>query len=233
MKIAVTRLEEKSKGTQELFAGYGHEAVLVPTMKTAPATDPESLDELCTKVSEGDVDFLVFSSTMGVKYFFDRCSKVPDGTVMVAVGPKTAEAVCDKGFKCETIPSYSSEHFASHLGFRIKGKTVGLVRPDVPNPQLVESLISQGAQVVEAIAYQLLPSGHEFKEKLPDVDAVIFTSGKSFILAGVSAKELDGKTVVAIGPKCAAVMESKGITPDITGNGTLEGCLTALPPYSR
>lgn len=233
MKIAVTRLEEKSKGTHELFARFGHEAVLVPTMKTAPAQNQDSLNGLCAKVADGDVHFLTFSSTMGVKYFFDQCKKVPDGIIMIAVGPKTADAVSDKGFTCETIRSYSSDHFASHLGSRIKGKTVGLVRPDVTNPQLVESLTSLGAQVVEGIAYRLLPLGHEFNKILPAVDAVIFTSGKSFTLAGVSAKELDGKIVVAIGPKCADVMESQSVTPDITGNGTLEGCLTALSNHSR
>ncbi|MDF1558467.1 MAG: uroporphyrinogen-III synthase [ANME-2 cluster archaeon] len=233
MRIAVTRLEEKSKGTQELFTRYNHEAVLVPTMKTAPSLDPGSLDDLCLKVRTGNIDFLIFSSTMGVQYFFDQCSEVPDDTVMVAVGPKTKEAICDKGFSCETISSYSSDHFAIHLGSRIKGKTVGVVRPDVPNPQLVESLTSLGAQVIEGIAYRLIPSGHEFKEILPGVDVVIFTSGKSFTLAEVSPEELSGKTVVAIGPKCAAVMESQGVTPDITGNGTLEGCLAALSSHSR
>ena len=233
MKIAVTRLDEKSKGTHELFARYGHEAVLVPTMNTAPAKNQDSLNELCAKVAGGDVHFLTFSSTMGVKYFFDQCKKVPDGIIMIAIGPKTADAVSDKGFTCETIRTYSSDHFASHLGSRIKGKTLGLVRPDVTNPQLVESLISLGAQVVEGVAYRLLPSGYEFKEILPDVDAVIFTSGKSFTLAGVSSEELNGKVVIAIGPKCAAVMESQSTIPGITGNGTLEGCLTALSHHSR
>lgn len=232
MKIAVTRLEEKSKGTQELFAQYGHEAVLVPIMKTAPARDREPLSMMCAKVAAGEIHFLLFSSTMGVKYFFDQCTYVPAGVVMIAVGPKTAEAVCDKGFACEIIPSYSSDHFASHLGSRIKGKTVGVVRPDVPNPQLVESLTSLDAQVVEGIAYRLLPSGHELKEILPDVDAVIYTSGKSFILSGASYEELEGKIVVAIGPKCATVMKQEGIRPDIIGNGTLEGCLTALALHS-
>ncbi|MCL7413741.1 MAG: uroporphyrinogen-III synthase, partial [ANME-2 cluster archaeon] len=212
---------------------YGHEAVLVPTMKTAPPLDHDPLNILCAKVAAEEVQFLIFSSTMGVEYFFDQCKHVPAGIVMIAVGPKTADAVCDKGFTCETIPSYSSDHFASHLGSRIKGKTVGVVRPDVPNPQLVESLTSLDAQVVEGIAYRLLPCGHEFKEILPDVDAVIYTSGKSFILSGVSGEELEGKIVVAIGPKCDAVMKQKGIKPDITGNGTLEGCLTALAPHSR
>jgi len=67
MKIAVTRLEEKSGGTRELFSKYGHDAILVPTMKTEIPDNPASLDELCRKVTSGKVDFLIFSSTMGAK----------------------------------------------------------------------------------------------------------------------------------------------------------------------
>lgn len=225
MRIAVTRLMEKSGGTRALFARYGHESSLIPTMKTAPVENTSSLDDLCKKVSSGEVDFLLFSSTLGVDNFFDRCPGIPEGIVMVAVGPMTSEALRKRGFNSETIPSFSSDHFASHLGERIKGKTVGIVRPDVPNPALVESLISQGAQVIEGIAYLLIPSGADFKNSIEDVDAVIFTSGKSFTLARVSAQDLIGKIVIAIGPKTARVMRQRGVKPDIVADGTLEDCL--------
>ncbi len=233
MRIAVTRLEEKSGGTRELFLKYGHDAILVPIMKTGIPDNPASLDELCRKVSSGKVDFLIFSSTMGVRYFFKQCGSVPDTTTIIAVGPSTQEAVIDKGLNCESIPSFSSDHFTSHLGSRIMDRTVGIVRPDIPNPGLVESLTASGARVLEGVAYRLLPTGNDLRQILPDVDAVIFTSGKSFKLAGVSAGDAAGKTVIAIGPKTATMMCDHGIVPDITCNGTLEGCLKALADQSR
>jgi len=233
MKIAVTRLEEKSGGTHELFSKYGHDAILVPTMKTVIPDNPASLDELCRKMASGKVDFLIFSSTMGVRYFFEQCGNVPDITTIITVGPRTQEAIVDKGLNCETIPSFSSDHFASHLGSRIMGKTVAIVRPDIPNPALVESLTASGARVLEAVAYRLVATGNDLSQILPDVDAVIFTSGKSFKLACVSAGDAAGKTVIAIGPKTASMMCDHGIVPDITGNGTLEGCLKALGGQSR
>ena len=233
MKIAITRLEEKSGGTRELFSKYGHDAILVPTMKTEIPDNPASLDELCRKVASGKVDFLIFSSTMGVRYFFEQCGNVPDTTTIIAVGPRTQEAVVDKGLNCENIPSFSSDHFASHLGSRIMGRTVGIVRPDIPNPNLLESLTASGARVQEGVAYRLVPTGNDLRQILPYVDAVIFTSGKSFKLASVSAGDVAGKTVIAIGPKTAGMMCDHGIVPDITGNGTLEGCLKALAGQSR
>jgi len=233
MKIAVTRLEEKSGGTRELFSKYGHDAILVPTMKTEIPDNPASMNEFCRKVSSGKVDFLIFSSTMGVRYFFEQCSNVPDITTIIAVGPRTQEAIVDKGLSCETIPSFSSDHFASHLGSRIIGRTVGIVRPDIPNPELVESLTASGARILEGVAYRLVPTGNDLKQILPDVDAVIFTSGKSFNLSGISVWDAAGKTVIAIGPKTASMMLDHGIVPGITGNGTLEGCLKALDGQSR
>ena len=233
MRIAVTRLKEKSGGTLELFSKYGHDAILVPTMKTELPENPASLDELCRKVSSGKVDFLIFSSTVGVKYFFEQCGSVPDKTTIIAVGPRTQEAVIDKALDCETISSFSSDHFASHLGSRIMGMTVGIVRPDIPNSGLVESLIALGASVLEGIAYRLVPTGNDLRQILPDVDAIIFTSGKSFAVSGVSAGDVTGKTVIAIGPMTAAMMCDLGMVPDITGNGTLEGCLEALGGQSR
>jgi len=233
MKIAITQLEEKSGDTRELFSRYGHDAILVPTMKTEIPYNSASLDELCRKVSSGKVDFLIFSSTMGVRYFFEQCDSVPDITTIIAVGPRTQEAVIDKGLNCESIPSFSSDHFASHLGSRTRGRTVGIVRPDIPNPGLVESLTASGAQVLEGVAYRLVPTGNDLRQILPDVDAVIFTSGKSFKLAGLSAGDVAGKTVIAIGPKTASMMYDHGIVPVITGNGTLEGCLKALVVQSR
>lgn len=227
MRIAVTRLKEKAEGTYELFTKYGHEAVLAPTMKIAPVKDKSSLNKLCSKVVLGDVDFLLFSSTMGVKCFFANCD-LSDRITLIAVGPKTSEAIHKKGYSCETIESFSSDHFASHLSGRINGKTVGIVRPDVPNTALVASLTSLGARVVEGIAYRLAPSGKDFKTALQDADAVIFTSGKSFILAEVNANDLQDKIVIAIGPKTADVMLNKNIHPDIVGKGTLDDCLSQI-----
>jgi uroporphyrinogen-III synthase len=224
MKIAVTRLEEKAEGTYELFTRYAHEAVLVPTMKVAPVDDKSSLNNLCSKVDLGEVDFLLFSSTMGVTCFFARCN-LPDGINIIAVGPKTSEAIQKKGYDCETISSFSSDNFAIHLRGRINGKIVGIVRPDVPNSGLLDSLTSSGARVIEGIAYRLVPSGKDFKIALQYVDAVIFTSGKSFDLADVDANDLHDKIVIAIGPKTADVMRKKNVHPDIVGKGTIEDCL--------
>jgi len=58
---------------------------------------------------------------------------------IVSVGPKTAKKVKDCGLESEVIEKFSSEHFADHLG-DIAGKTIGIARAEVPNPELIASL---------------------------------------------------------------------------------------------
>jgi uroporphyrinogen-III synthase len=228
VKIAVTKLEEKSQGIPELFRRYGHEAVIVSTMRASEPSDIGPILRLCDMISKGKIDILIFTSSLGVGKLFDRT--IPGRNVrIVSVGPKTANKVKDYGLKSEVIEKFSSENFSDHLG-DIAGKTIGIARAEVPNPELIISLESKGAVVVEASAYRLEPSGNSILGVLENVDAVIFTSAKSFELSGFGKENAKNKKikVIAIGEKTAAAIRKLEIQPDIVGNGTIEDCLLAL-----
>lgn len=221
MKIAVTKLEEKSEGIKELFQRFGHEALVIPTMRAAPPTDPAPMLLLAETASKGELDILIFTSALGVEKFFEKA--IPkDNVRIVSVGPKTADKVKEYGLRSEVITNFSSEHFAEYLG-DIRGKTVGIARAEVPNTELTSSLKAKGASVIEAPVYSLVP-GKSIAGALKDVDAVIFTSAKSFEFSGFDSK-IKSIKVIAIGQKTANAMRKHGIEPDIVGNGTLENCL--------
>ncbi|MFZ3169321.1 MAG: uroporphyrinogen-III synthase [Candidatus Methanoperedens sp.] len=229
MKIAVTKLEEKSEGVHELFRSYGHEAVIVSTICAADPSDPEPLLRLCQMISKQKIDILIFTSSLGVEKLLDKVK--PEKKVrIVSVGPKTAKKVEEYGLKSEVIEKFSSENFADHLG-EIKGKTIGIARAEVPNPELIGSLQSKGAIIIEAPAYRLEPAGNSILEVLNDVDAVIFTSAKSFELSGFKPENAKKIRSIAIGPKTADAMRKAGIYPDFVGNGTLEDCLSSFDRY--
>jgi len=226
VKIAVTKLREKSEGIHELFRRYGHEELIISTMVAADPTDPAPLTSLAEMASKGALDILIFTSALGVDKLFERA--LPAKKVrIVSVGPKTAKKVEEYGLKSEVIAKFSSEHFAKYLG-DIRGKTLGIARADVPNPELIRSLESAGATLVEAPAYRLGPAGTGFDDILDDADAVIFTSAKSFEYSGFQRNNHKKLKVVAIGEKTAIAMRSQGIEPDIVGDGTLESCLIVL-----
>jgi uroporphyrinogen-III synthase len=226
VRIAVTKLEEKSEGVLELFRRFGHEAVIVSTMRAAQPSDIKPLLRLCDMISKGRIDILIFTSSLGVEKLFERT--IPAENVrIVSVGPKTAKKVKDYGSKSEVIEKFSSENFSDYLG-DIAGKTIGIARAEVPNPELILSLESKGAIVVEAPAYHLEPAGNSILRVLDNVDAVIFTSAKSFELSGFGQENSKKTKVIAIGEKTASAMRKLGIQPDLVGNGTIEDCLLAL-----
>ena len=226
MKIAVTKLEEKSEGVHELFRRYGHEAVIVSTMRAADPSDPLPLLRLRDMVSKEKIDILIFTSSLGAQKLLEK-TKPGKNIRIVSVGPKTAKKAEEYGFRSEVIEKFSSENFADYLG-DISGKTIGIARAEVPNPELIDSLESKGARVIEAPAYRLEPAGNSILEVLKDVDAVIFTSAKSFELSGFGHEDAKKARSIAIGEKTADAMRKYGVHPDYVGNGTLEDCLSSF-----
>lgn len=231
MKIAVTKLQEKSQGISALFQKYGHEALIISTVRPADPRNPAPLFRLAEMVAGGEIDILIFTSALGVEKLFERAR--PAKNIRIAsVGPKTAKKVEEYGLESEVIAQFSSEHFADYLG-DIKGKTIGIARAEVPDAGLVESLASRGATVVEAPAYRLEPSGSSISDALNEVDAVIFTSAMSFESSGFDHDLAKKVKVVAIGYKTAEVMRKHGVIPDIVGDGTLENCLLLLSQHAK
>jgi uroporphyrinogen-III synthase len=226
MRIAITKLQEKSEGIQELFMQFGHEPVIVSTMQADEPTATEPLMLLSDMISKNEIDILIFTSALGVDRLFEKIR--PGKNVrIVSVGPKTAKRVEEYGLSSEVIGFFSSENFANHLG-DIGGKTIGIARAEVPNPELIESLARRGGRIVEAPVYSLKPSGNNVLNVLNGVDAVIFTSARSFLASGFTPGDAKKLKTIAIGLKTSEAMRKSGIYPEITGNGTIESCLSLL-----
>ncbi len=231
MKIALTKVREKTEGIHELFKRYGHEVIIISPMEARDPPDPAPLSLLAQKASKGDLDILIFTSALGVDKLFKKALPAKNIRI-VSVGPKTAKKVKEYGFISELIEEFSSEHFAEYLG-DIRGKIIGIARAGVPNPALINSLVSGGATVFEATAYSLEPSGCGFDDIFTDVDAVIFTSAMSFEYSGFRINDRKKPVIAAIGEKTAKVMREYGFEPDIVGDGTLEKCLDILDQMKK
>jgi uroporphyrinogen-III synthase len=194
-------------------------------MRAAPPTDAKPLAHLAEMLTKGKVDILIFTSALGAGKLFEK-AKPAKGIRIVSVGPKTAKKVEEYGMKSEVITQFSSEHFSEYLG-DIKGKTIGIARAEVSNIELTASLRAKNAEVIEAPVYRLVPK-KSIASALKEVDAVIFTSAKSFEFSGFDRSNSKKLKVIAIGQKTAEAMRKHGIEPDIVGNGTLENCLSAI-----
>jgi uroporphyrinogen-III synthase len=131
------------------------------------------------------------------------------------------------GIAAETLQSFYSRDFVPYLGAWIRGKRIGIPRADVPNPLLIEGIRNAGGIPVEVRVYALIPTGNVLD--LSGAGAILFTSAMSFSTA-VYRKEAP-VLKIAIGESTGAVMQSSGVVPDVTGDGSLEGTLQALNTY--
>lgn len=230
MKIAVTRLHEKDDDTSGLFKQYGLDAVIIPTIQSREPSDTSSIDNLIKNIKSQKIDFLIFTSTLGVVKFFDKITDIPENIRIISVGPKTAQKVNQFGYHTETLDSYNSKLFAEHIGKHASGKTIGIARANVPDPRLVKTLEALGATVIEGSCYELVETPNELKNNIvnKNIDGVVFTSTKSFLASKVASSDVRNIITVAIGPKTAESMEKHGVTPDLVGSGTLDSCAALL-----
>jgi uroporphyrinogen-III synthase len=222
MKIAITRLEGKEGSDSARCAEFGFECYRVSPLRAE--IQPQVIGEFAHRVNEDFYDCIFFTSALPARLVAPHLTRWPR---IVAIGPQTAGALEEYGISCETLPSHYSRAFVPYLGSWIKGKKIGIPRADAPNPGLMDAIRSAGGIPEEWRCYALIPT--EEPLDLRGADAVLFTSAMSFT-RGVW-KRRPGLLVMAIGEITADAIRSGGIDPEVTGDGTLEGSLSALKGY--
>jgi uroporphyrinogen-III synthase len=222
MKIAITRLPEKAETDRALCSRYGHECRIVSPLQ-ASAYEGACRDFL-TAANRGDFDCIFFTSALPARYL---APGLRTDARFIAIGPQTARTLEESGITSEILPSHYSRDFASYLSDWLRGKTVGIPRADVPNPELIQSIEDYGGIPVEVPVYALEATGTTLD--LAGADAVLFTSANSYSLA--KWENHPGLLLIAIGEITADRMRAGGDSPDVTGDGTLEGTLRELNAY--
>jgi uroporphyrinogen-III synthase len=222
MKIAVTRLAGKEKNDASRCAPYGHSCYSVHPLRSEIMTD--EIKAFVEAVDRNEFDCLFFTSALPAKLIAPLLKRTPR---VIAIGPQTAKELQTSGIDCETLPSFYSRDFVPYLGDWIRGKHIGIPRADVPNPALIDAIISAGGIVHEFYCYKLEPTGETLD--LEKADAILFTSAMSFVKA-VWTKNSE-LIVIAIGEITADAMKRAGTNPGVIGDGSLEGSLRALNAY--
>ena len=239
--LAVTRPQGRGVETAEFIRQLGWNPLIVHTVELRPRDPLGVFAEVRTILSEGALDWLIFMSPEGVQLLFDilrtHSNLLPSilGRLrIVAVGPRTREAVLKQGVRDVSIPdNYSSDGVAAFLSTSpLDGKRVVLARSSEANDSLATTLTSKGAKVTTTRLYSSsAPDDRStvetFVEELKHgtVGGVLFTSSQSatnlFKMAEdeIAPPELAGLLrnclVGAIGPTTAKKLRDLGIQPDI------------------
>lgn len=246
-RILVTRSREQASVLSEQLENLGAEAWEHPTIEIREPEDLSPMDEAIRQI--GDYQWLIFTSVNGVEMFFGRMKALQQdirslsGLKVCAIGPKTKEALENRGLLVEVMPEvFRAEAIVEALEGRMQaGDKVLLPRADLARPILVESLQLMGMDVHEVVAYQTVMTQDDnslLMEKMlaKEIHLVTFTSSSTvdnfMQLIDQRLDLLDGITIACIGPITAETALKLGLKVDIVATKyTIDGLVEAIVAY--
>lgn len=234
--IAIMRPASYLAGSVKLAESMGFKAITAPMIDVLDKTDA-NFKGFMERIMEGAVDYVIFTSANGVEFtllklnstdeFIDQLNE----TKVVAVGPKTRDALLKNGINVSLMPDrYSSEGLVDLLT-GIEGSIIEIARSSHGAPELVSGLIGKGAKVHETQVYEIIRPRDERHEKLMKealagkIDIFAFTSSmmvRNFmaIAEDMGIKDeiiriLNEKTVAAIGKSTSETLAGFGVNVGI------------------
>lgn len=250
--IAITRSMDDAQEFIELASKENAIPLPIPTIELMPKGD-KIVDEFLNDVQEFQPDYSVFMSSKAVKLLFD-VAKTSDkyqklqiaiaNTIVMAVGPKTKQALEDEGIKVSFVPTkFSSvgvgEQFTK---LNAEGKKVIIPRSGASTEFLAKLLEKIGLIVKENYLYDVqafsdTKQWDTFKELFSQnkIDGIVFTSASSVrgffeIMSEQKdlVKKLDKTQIVAIGPFTGEELKKFNIVPKIADVHTVPGAFEAM-----
>lgn len=246
-RILVTRARAQARELSQKIEELGGEALEFPVIRIVPPAQVEPLDAALQELSS--FQWVLFTSVNGVKFFFQRMQQLKidirkmTGKV-AAVGPKTAEALEEKGIQVDLIPQeYVAESLLEALLPLIQsGDRVLLPRANIARNLLPKELSQAGCEVVDVDAYDTCGTGEDGEEVVHflaegRLHVLTFTSSSTvhyFVKAMEKAREdwrdlLSRTQIACIGPITKKTAESYGLHVDIVATSyTISGLVEAL-----
>lgn len=239
-RVLVTRPKEQADDLVEPLRQLGADVLLQPAIQITPLDDWKSVDAALERL--GEFDWLVFSSSNGVRYLLDRlCSTGGDlrelGAIrLAAIGPGTAEELARYHLKADLVPEeYRAEALADALAGQAAGRRFLLARASRGREVLAETLTAAGGNVGQVVVYrntdvdrpepriaEAIGAGH--------VDWVTVTSSTiARSLVRLFGEDLRRVRLASISPVTSATLRELGYEPAAEARHyTMEGLIEAM-----
>ncbi len=190
-RIVVTRSREQASGLVNELTALGADVMELPVLRIDDPVDKVGFAEGVAAVHT--YDWLVFSSTNGVRRFFDAFyatyedARSIGGVKIAVVGPGTAAEVKKYRFTADLIPDrFIAEGLLEKFKEEqnIENQTILWVKPENARDILAEGLSEQGGIVDDCVAYRIAaedsdPTGAAERFKKEGADLVTFTSSST------------------------------------------------------
>jgi uroporphyrinogen-III synthase len=230
--IAVMRPAGYLAESIRLVNSMGFKAITAPMIDVVDKTD-DNFKGFYERIMDGAVDYVIFTSANGVEFTLLKLNSIDEfidqlnQTRVVAIGPKTSEALLKNGINVSLMPdSYSSVELVEMLS-GIEGSVIEIARSSHGAPELIKGLIEKGAKVHETQVYEIIRRCDERHKKLMEqalegkIDIFAFTSSmmvRNFmdITDDMGIKEeiikiMNKKTVAAIGKPTSETLSGFGV----------------------
>jgi len=227
--VLITRAAEQTKDFIHQLQDLGATPISLPLITTTAIHKKELKD----RFSANQCDWIIFTSTNAVGFFFDVVACESTSAKIAVVGEKTKRAVEGFGLKVDFMPAeFTAKKLANGLPLT-KNSTVLIPRSDLAKNDIVVVLESRSCNVEtiaiyknSAIDYPKSELNKCFSQK---IDYITFASGSavtSFMDLGI--KLATGK-VVCIGPETAKVARKNKLKVAIVANPhTIDGMVEAI-----
>lgn len=243
-RIVVTRPRDQAQELVEPLGRQGAEVLLQPAIQISPPADWEQIDAALDRLP--DYDWLVFSSSNGVRSLLDRlCSTKGDlrklGRIkLAAIGPGTADELARYHLKADLVPGeYRAEALAEALAGDAAGHRFLLARASRGREVLAETLTAAGGLVDQVVVYQNTdveqPDPHIVQAiSAGKVDWVTVTSSTiARSLVRLFGESLRGVKLASISPVTSATLRDLGYEPaaeatEYTMGGLIDAMIAAL-----
>ena len=253
--IAITRSKDDSEEFIELVEKQNANPLTLPTIELISKGE-KIVDEFLETVERENPDFSVFMSSKAVKLLIESARKSSKftalqlaiaNTIVIAVGPKTCEALENENIKVAHMPERHSSVGVGEVFTKLNalGKKAIIPRSGASTPFLKNLLEKIGINVVELYLYDVCAfrdptEWNEFRQLFSQnkIDGVIFTSVSSvraffeimtndFSLEQLVQLLLQTK-VIAIGPFTADELKKLNVQNIIANVHTVKGSVDAV-----
>ncbi|WP_261304813.1 uroporphyrinogen-III C-methyltransferase [Paenibacillus andongensis] len=233
-RVLVTRARSQASELVDLIDDMGGEAVEFPVIRLQPPSRPEAIQELDLALDKlQEFDWVLLTSVNGVEYFFRRLRekgidvRKMGNARIAAVGPKTAEALAERGIIADVLPAkYQGEGILEAIQADLKaGQKVLLPTADLARDYLPAKLKELGLEVTEVDVYENVlttDDGDEIIHLLQNqsIHIITFTSSSTVTNLLEALRQLgvedplsllQGVEIACIGPKTAETASQCGL----------------------
>lgn len=238
--ILVTRPGDQSHELCDRLESLGAQVLTQPGITVSDPPDWNAVDAAIGRL--GEFDWVVFSSSNGVRYLIERMLKIGGnfeqlGRVqLAAIGPGTAAELSGYGLRADVVPDeFRAESLAAALAAEAFGRRFLLVRASRGRQVLPEQLAVAGAIVEQVVVY----STHDVQNADPSVAAALAAGRIDWVTVTSSAiaravvalfgSELQKTRLASISPLTSSVLRELGCQPAAEAKQyTMDGLIEAI-----